>query len=1333
MSYISRRIQFDNPEGNPEEVSDAQFANFSAPLVLLGEPGAGKSETARNMCETHSGSFQLADVLISDAPVSRNGENSFFVIDGLDEVPSGSSETPIVKLLKRLHSLKVQKFVLTCRAADWANVQNERAIENWFSEKPIIGRLQPLNNDEIIEMVDTSSAYEEKGGHFVTMAIERDAIDLARNPQSLHMLLAAISEQGWPDTKTELYELACTNFSKETNTYHQSLNSDRPNAETILQVSGFIFVQLLLAGKRGINIDGQDDILFPRPAALISADITEDSLLHAISSKLFRSSRADAVEPAHRTVAEYLGAKWLTFAVVEGIISRLRLESILYSHDTVPTSLRGLHAWIATLDRGRTNSIVSKDPYGCLRYGDTSQYSVQQIHHLFKELKNLANLDPYFRSEDWSVQISTGLARQELLGEIIDLIKDSGTPYQLTEVILNSLSNTELAVEIENDLRQLVFDNEKPYVTRSTALDALSANKSTEDWTNIVHKLTAENSHNSLRLAIETVIDHVEEFEGSEIGLLVTGYDKANQQQSGQLSLGLDYRLFPKLNSSQLRNILPILASELPDETHNRTDYERKVEEKVVICVHNLLEMLETVAAEELWAWLKNTTQHHYRRKEWDKFSMGYFSLRTGLRQTMQILAFDEATTFKKAWLVNFRLGEISSGLSLQEDDVCFHMTNLINQNNTPSDLPDRWRNFVRWAQFNSDFKGNAIDLAHEQAMDDKKLQDILLDLEREPERDWEKEEEERQRKSRFDEKEKDEIRYRNFGEVVDDVKAGKHLGALSDAAKAYLNLFYGYSEISNPIQRVEKYVGSQNLEATLQGFEAACQREDIPSPSEASELRATEGKEYNFEKIALVGCALHISNGKELVGIPVSAKLCALTACQWGLFNTLDRGVSDVQEKLEEELFTDKDAALQFVEDVIEPPLLSGAEHVNGLYQITDNKKYLVFSHVLFLGWLDKSELMHRKSLKYLLSAGLTFVNRSELSGLVSRKLTTDNWTDDEHRKLWLAASFVVDFDRFESEIRTFSAEDKNTLWSLISFIYLDNHHQKLRGKMTVSQLLFFIETYAKSFPVAGLPSGGWTGDSPYEAAQFISGCITQIGEHLSNDSRVALENIISQGITGTYENHARHVLAGQTRAIAEIAWQTQTLESVRQILVSGPPSSIDDLQGLMMDELQALQDRIQDGIYNGAEPFWNGEEPRIENYCRDRIAEQLEPNMQRYGVRVHKEGTMPDEKRCDLLCTIGEIDLPVEIKGQWHTNLWNSACEQLEDNYSRNYRANGRGIYLVLWFGDVPNKNPPDITKLGKPGSADEMMEAILQNSPRPISPLTKLCVLDVSRTGA
>ena len=108
-------------------------------------------------------------------------------------------------------------------------------------------------------------------------------------------------------------------------------------------------------------------MLFPRPIELVGLDFTELEIRAAIGSRLMRASGANTLEPCHRTVAEYLAARWLIFALKNGL-SLGRFESIMYASGTgtVPTSLRGVHAWMATLDRSITESHVTADPYGSL-------------------------------------------------------------------------------------------------------------------------------------------------------------------------------------------------------------------------------------------------------------------------------------------------------------------------------------------------------------------------------------------------------------------------------------------------------------------------------------------------------------------------------------------------------------------------------------------------------------------------------------------------------------------------------------------------------------------------------------------------------------------------------------------------------------------------------------------------------------------------------------------------------------------------------------------------------------------------------------------------------
>ena len=108
-----------------------------------------------------------------------------------------------------------------------------------------------------------------------------------------------------------------------------------------------------------------------------------------------------------------------------------------------------------------------------------------------------------------------------------------------------------------------------------------------------------------------------------------------------------------------------------------------------------------------------------------------------------------------------------------------------------------------------------------------------------------------------------------------------------------------------------------------------------------------------------------------------------------------------------------------------------------------------------------------------------------------------------------------------------------------------------------------------------------------------------------------------------------------------------------------------------------------------------------------------------------------MPDSNRCDLLYSHGLMNLPVEIKGQWHNAVWTAAGEQLQ-NYTREYHSDGRGIYLVLWFGYLGannSKNPRGWKGQPQPKTL-EKMESLLEIKCKNVSEKTKIMVLDLSK---
>ena len=114
---------------------------------------------------------------------------------------------------------------------------------------------------------------------------------------------------------------------------------------------------------------------------------------------------------------------------------------------------------------------------------------------------------------------------------------------------------------------------------------------------------------------------------------------------------------------------------------------------------------------------------------------------------------------------------------------------------------------------------------------------------------------------------------------------------------------------------------------------------------------------------------------------------------------------------------------------------------------------------------------------------------DRAALSDLIARKFAAKDWRSDEHRRLWMGAAFACDFVRFETDVRAFSDEGRDTLIALRSIA---------PRSLSVSQLAFLIATYAEAYPLIEPPRSGWGDNDPYECARFIAGCVTSLGDNL-------------------------------------------------------------------------------------------------------------------------------------------------------------------------------------------------------------------------------------------
>ena len=678
-----------------------------------------------------------------------------------------------------------------------------------------------------------------------------------------------------------------------------------------------------------------------------------------------------------------------------------------------------------------------------------------------------------------------------------------------------------------------------------------------------------------------------------------------------------------------------------------------------------------------------------------------------------------------------FDLGYNNPPFSFRQSDIILQMHEIIAKKHQFADWAMYWRHLVHLAKIQNDFTDSLKKFALKQAEQYPELNEQMVQLTHQLEHGYDKKQREYERQQDEARKLKRQEIQNSYENIASELEIGEHLSGLSNIAKAYLGRYSDLTEFSDPEDRVLNLVGSKIAPMAFAGLNAAMQRDDIPTARQITELQANEQKTFFFEHILIAYCAMVLRSGKSLSDIPLEILRSTLAACHWDL-DFRDDLTFELQTQLEEIVFARKESKESFIRDTIEPYLNAGTSHVLGLWGIVRKEKFSDIAGPLAIEWLKKYAQLSNDSLRDLLIAAISYNCGPELVALIRDKVYKNTWNDKEQRGTWIGTAFLVDFEHHINVLTAYADEGKEHLWPLRDMAFPDRANTEYWPKLDEEQNHFIIIKFGTLWTPEPLSSDGIVGDrNAWQAYQFIQERIRDLSANLSDRAEILLKGMINTKRLDGYQDYIKHVYAQQTRSRAEESKKVPSLSEVRNILLKDEPVNHDDLQALLIDELTELQDRIRNSPTNEILPFWNSDNPHEENYCRDRIASGLTPYLDRFSVRVHTEGTMPDSNRCDLLCTHKMKDVPIEIKGQWHPDIWKAASNQLLD-YSKEYRAKGRGIYLVLWFGYLGlkhPKNPRGWKNQPYPKTLSEI-EVLLSKKYDGISEKTKIFVLNVSR---
>jgi hypothetical protein len=468
-------------------------------LVLLGEPGIGKSDELRKAFV----SFQTPNpddvkLLYPDGPVESFREifsheifsewlhgqhNLYLFVDGLDEEPIGFDE------IKKIITSKVKYsspetinrlfFRVTCRTAAWSETLGETLVEIWGNNSTGIYELSHLRQEDILlaaneEGLDPDAFYEE---------VERVGVNaLAAKPLTLKSLLREFDQTNGqlPSLQLELYERYCKALCEEPNPLRQEVPRFRGqlSPEQRIAVASQIAAILLLTKHNAI---WRYSTLEELPESTIAidelyagqTDVTREMVEEALATGLFASRGEKRLGWAHQSYAEFLAARYLHQKLGTSQIKNL----IFHPHDRkIKPELIEVAAWLASMSDEVLDLILEAEEVVTLFktsvvVSDKGKRA-KITDSLLETLNRGALLDVGF---NWKIRNRRyqRLQNPSIAEQLRPYIRDSSKQLLARYVAVDITEVCQLQ-ELEDVLLDVALDQNQPYEIRKESAFAVS-------------------------------------------------------------------------------------------------------------------------------------------------------------------------------------------------------------------------------------------------------------------------------------------------------------------------------------------------------------------------------------------------------------------------------------------------------------------------------------------------------------------------------------------------------------------------------------------------------------------------------------------------------------------------------------------------------------------------------------------------------------------------------------------------------------------------------------------------------------------------------------------
>lgn len=456
--YIKRRLKI-----GEEYFSEEEALEQGTVLVVLAEPGAGKSDLLKNFGNTFGVVPIRASRFLHQTQVPGNTP---LIIDALDELAK-IDQSSIDQVIVKAQETGNGRVIFATRSSEWQGART-KWIHECFGTEPTIVWIEPFTQEEQKLLFEDHLPEED----FAAFAVETDRFELSPllgNPQFLRLFADAYIQSGRRfNSKAQIFLDAVERLAFES--ADRIASAPRPPSADLVRIAGEVMAKLLLAGASGVSAkEDLADIDYPYLAAMAANDVIP--AYRALDTRLFKpGTDADQHEPVHRIVAEYCAAQFLVRRITDRAnpVSLRRVLSLVAPNGAVRDELRGLLGWMAAMgNECIERAAIELDAYAVIANGDPSQLVAASKKLLLQKLAAAAEVNPGFRRSDYWRRFSVGgFFTNDLVPDVRQMLQGTPATSPLTDLLLELLVNSGGPTALVTDVRSVLFNRAADEHTR---------------------------------------------------------------------------------------------------------------------------------------------------------------------------------------------------------------------------------------------------------------------------------------------------------------------------------------------------------------------------------------------------------------------------------------------------------------------------------------------------------------------------------------------------------------------------------------------------------------------------------------------------------------------------------------------------------------------------------------------------------------------------------------------------------------------------------------------------------------------------------------------------